>query len=112
YGVGPRPRSRPQRVQRAHRIHPPGRAEPPVEQPPRLLVDGEATTRLRVHHRHDQRPTAPAGGGDERVAGMTRVAVLDPDQPVVGQPPLSRARTWTASFPEWRKTPRHRSATW
>lgn len=30
---------------------------------------------------------------------------------VVRQPPLSEARTCTASLPELRKTPRHRSAT-
>ena len=30
---------------------------------------------------------------------------------VVRQPPLSAARTCTASFPEFRNTPRHRSAT-
>ena len=77
-----------ERHQRTHRLDTPGGLEAPVEQRARLLVDGEPAARLRVHHRDDQGAPAPARGGDQGVARLAGVAVLDADEPPVALDPV------------------------
>ncbi|EMF58017.1 hypothetical protein SBD_0689 [Streptomyces bottropensis ATCC 25435] len=68
----------------------PGRPETPVEQGACLLVDGVAAARLGAHHRHHEGAAAPLRGGDQGVARVGGVAVLDADQPGIALDPGTR----------------------